>query len=61
VISHGRRKILCCHVTRNPTALWIVQQMREAWPYGSVTLADTPDLVAVYFQMPLVFVTDLKI
>src|SRR5215510_6755623 len=28
-----RRKILRCHVTRHPTALWIVQQMREAWPY----------------------------
>jgi len=35
VISHGRRKILRCNVTRNPSALWIVQQMREAWPYAS--------------------------
>ena len=25
VISHGRRKILRCDVTRNPSALWIVQ------------------------------------
>src|ERR1700736_24955 len=33
VISHDRRKILCCNVTRNPTALWVVQQMRDAWPY----------------------------
>ncbi len=33
VIGHGRRKILHCNVTRNPAALWIVQQMREAWPY----------------------------
>jgi putative transposase len=22
------------HVTRNPSSLWIVQQMREAWPYA---------------------------
>jgi len=34
VISHSRRKILRCNVTRNPSALWIVQQMREAWPYA---------------------------
>ena len=33
VIGHERRKILRCNVTRNPSALWIVQQMREAWPY----------------------------
>jgi transposase InsO family protein len=32
VISHDRRKILRCNVSRNPTALWIGQQMREAWP-----------------------------
>jgi transposase InsO family protein len=34
VISHSRRTILRCNVTRNPTALWIVQQLREAWPYA---------------------------
>ena len=34
VIDHDRRKILRFNVTRNPTALWIVQQMREAWPYA---------------------------
>jgi transposase InsO family protein len=34
VIGHDRRKILRVNVTRNPHALWIVQQMREAWPYA---------------------------
>lgn len=34
IIGHGRRKILRCNVTRNPNALWIAQQMREAWPYA---------------------------
>lgn len=33
VIAHDRRKILRFSVTRNPNALWIVQQMREAWPF----------------------------
>ena len=32
VIEHGRRKILHCNVTRHPTAEWIVQQLREAFP-----------------------------
>lgn len=35
VIGHDRRKILRFNVTRNPTDFWIVQQMREAWPYSS--------------------------
>lgn len=35
VIGHDRRKILRVNVTRNPNALWIVQQMRESWPYAS--------------------------
>ncbi len=29
VIGHDRRRILRFNVTRNPIALWIVQQMRE--------------------------------
>ena len=33
VIAHDRREILRFNVTRNPNALWIVQQLREAWPY----------------------------
>ena len=33
VIGQARRKILRFNVTRNPKAFWIVQQMREAWPY----------------------------
>lgn len=33
VIGHDRRKILRFSVTRNPNALWVVQQLREAWPY----------------------------
>jgi transposase InsO family protein len=34
IIGHDRRKILRLNVTRNPHALWIVQQLREAWPYA---------------------------
>jgi putative transposase len=33
VISHDRRRILHLNVTRQPTSLWIVQQLREAFPF----------------------------
>jgi putative transposase len=33
VISHGRRRILHFNITRHPTSLWIVQQLREAFPF----------------------------
>jgi transposase InsO family protein len=32
VIEHGSRKILHCNITRHPTAEWVVQQLREAFP-----------------------------
>jgi len=31
-IDHGRRKILHFHVTENPTASWVIQQLRHAFP-----------------------------
>src|SRR5713226_353815 len=34
VVGHDRRKILSFNVTRAPNALWILQQMREAWPFS---------------------------
>src|SRR5205823_11720121 len=34
VISHDRRRILHFNVTRHPTSPWIVQQLREAFPFG---------------------------
>jgi transposase InsO family protein len=36
VIAHDRRQILCCNVTRHPSSAWVVQQMRETFPYDSV-------------------------
>jgi putative transposase len=34
VIDHGRRRILHFNVTANPSAEWVVQQLREAFPYS---------------------------
>jgi len=35
VIAHGRRRILHLNVTKHPTSLWVVQQLREAFPFES--------------------------
>ncbi len=32
VIAHGRRRIIHFNVTTNPTAEWVIQQLREAFP-----------------------------
>jgi len=35
VIAHERRRIIYFNVTKHPTSAWIVQQLREAFPYDS--------------------------
>jgi hypothetical protein len=35
VIAHDRRRILHRNVTKHPTSAWVVQQLREAFPYDS--------------------------
>jgi putative transposase len=35
VISHHRRRILHFNVTQHPASPWIVQQLREVFPFGS--------------------------
>jgi putative transposase len=37
VISHDRRRILHFNVTKHPTSSWIVQQLREAFPFESTS------------------------
>jgi hypothetical protein len=37
VISHARRRILHFNVTPHPTSSWIVQQLREAFPFECTT------------------------
>jgi transposase InsO family protein len=32
---HGRRDVVRCAVTTNPTAAWVAQQLREAFPFES--------------------------
>jgi putative transposase len=35
VIAHHRRRILHFNVTRHPTGAWVIQQLREAFPFDS--------------------------
>ncbi len=35
VIDHGRRHILHFNATYHPTAAWVIQQLREAFPYDT--------------------------
>ena len=35
VIRHDRRRILHFNITRHPTSSWIIQQLREAFPFGT--------------------------
>jgi hypothetical protein len=35
VIHHGRRAVVRCAVTTTPTAAWVAQQLREAFPFES--------------------------
>jgi hypothetical protein len=33
VIQHDRRNVLHVNVTAHPTAVWVIQQLREAFPF----------------------------
>jgi hypothetical protein len=54
IIAHGRRRILHCNVTKHPTSVWIVQQLREAFPFESVPRFLIFDRDAKYgFEVPI--------
>ncbi len=36
IVEHGRRRILHFNVTANPTSNWVIQQLREAFPYETL-------------------------
>jgi transposase InsO family protein len=53
IVSHDRRRILHFNVTRHPTSSWIVQQLREAFPYDAVPRFLVFDHDAKYgFEVP---------
>jgi len=52
VIDHGRRRILHCNVTAHPSAAWVMQQLRDAFP-------DAPSHRYLIFDNDAIFSTDL--
>jgi transposase InsO family protein len=53
IISHDRRRILDFNVTRHPTSSWIVQQLREAFPFDAIPKFLVFDHDAKYgFEVP---------
>jgi transposase InsO family protein len=38
VMGHGRRQLLWIEVTRHPTAVWLAQQITEAFPWSSAPM-----------------------
>jgi len=54
VIGHDRRTILHFNVTKHPTSMWIVQQLRQAFPFESAPRFLVFDRDAKYgFTVPM--------
>ncbi len=51
-IDHGRRRILHFHLTENPTASWVIQQLRHAFP-------DDPTHRFLIFDNDAIFSTEV--
>jgi putative transposase len=61
VIAHDRRRILHFNVTKHPTSSWIVQQLREAFPFDSAFRYLIFDRDAKYGLQMTAFVKSLGI
>ena len=48
VIRHGRREVARCAVTAVPTATWVAQQLREAFPFDSAPRFMIFDRAAIF-------------
>jgi len=61
IIAHDRRRILHLNVTKHPTGLWIIQQLREAFPFDSSSKFLILDRDAKYGSQIPTFVKSLGI
>jgi len=46
VIEHGRRRVVHCNVTFHPISAWVIQQLRESFPFDSVSYPGQPPALA---------------
>jgi putative transposase len=56
VLDHGRRRVLHVATTFNPTARWVVQQLREAFPYDTAPRYLLFDRDSIFSQAVVEFV-----
>ena len=61
VISHGRQRILHFNVTKHPTSLWVIEQLRETAPFESAPRFLIFDRDAKYGRKVPVAVRALKV
>src|SRR5260370_25669221 len=61
VISHARRHVLRADVTEHPTASWISQQLREAFPDGSAPRYLILDRDSTFDRQVIVSVENMSI
>ena len=52
-IHHGRRRVVHFGVTRYPTATWVIQQLREAFPYDEAPRYLIFDRDSTFNQAPI--------
>jgi putative transposase len=61
VISHDRRRILHFNITKHPTSSWIIQQLREAFPFATAPRLLIHDRDAKYGTEVQAAIRSLKI
>jgi transposase InsO family protein len=61
VIRHGRRDLVSCAVTTSPTAAWVAQQLREAFPFDSAPRFMIFDRGAIFSAEVMVMLRSMKV
>jgi putative transposase len=61
VIRHGRRDVARCAVTTSPTAGWVAQQLREAFPFESAPRFMIFDRGAIFSAGVMAVLRSMKI
>ncbi|MCP5068415.1 MAG: transposase family protein [bacterium] len=59
VIEHGRRRILHFNATFHPTPAWVIQQLREAFPYDTAPRYLTFDNDSIFSRAVMAFVKSM--
>jgi len=59
VIHHGRRQVLHFAATYNPTSLWVIQQLREAFPFDTAPRFIIFDRDSIFGSAVVGFITSM--